>query len=78
MLTSWYLLGDCFSDKIESYIFKKKFFYKNKKEKSVFVYCFEKIIGEKNAFYLFSLTPLIISTFIVLKIMNILYIKHIS
>jgi len=70
LLTQWYLLDSCFFDNIENYLFKKKLVYKNGKDKSIIVYYIEKIIGERASFLFFSLMPVIISTYCVLKIIN--------
>ena len=73
ILTQWYLLGNCFLNKIESvFLGREKNISSDGLEKSSFVYYFEKVIGEKNTHLFFSLIPLINSIYCYVKIMHLL------
>jgi hypothetical protein len=78
ILTQWFFFGSCFLNKIENDLLSRTdTVYEDGKEKSFFVHYFAKYFDESNTYTFFSLLPLIVSTFCILKIMYILHKKKI-
>ena len=73
VLTQWYLIGECFLNKIENYFLERKDKITNDlSSKSIFGYYLEMVLGEKNTVYIGSLIPLIVSLYSYFKILSIL------
>jgi hypothetical protein len=76
ILTQYYLLGSCFLNKIENKLLKTQNLSNEGREKSVFSYHIEKLIGEKNTHIFLSLIPLINTIYIYIKLIVILSNKN--
>jgi hypothetical protein len=72
ILSQWYLLDNCILNKIENDLLSREnTISKEGRVKSVFVYHFEKMFGEKATHVFFSLIPLLNSTYCYIKIIFI-------
>jgi hypothetical protein len=76
ILTQWFLYGTCFLNKIENGVLEiDNSTYENGTDRSSLLYFFEKCFGERNAYIIVSLIPVITSTYAAYKIIKVLHKK---